>query len=66
MLSQFLVIPKGMINGVILEIKGDAFSTVPDISLDLTIDLLLNLVSYLATEKNNCAVAVMLLLIVFY
>ena len=66
MLPQFLVIPKGMINGVILEIKGDAFSTVPDISLDLTIDLLLNLVSYLATEKNNCAVAVMLLLIVFY
>ena len=66
MFSQFLVIPKGMINGVILEIKGDAFSTVPDISLDLTIDLLLNLVSYLATEKNNCAVAVMLLLILFY
>lgn len=50
MFSQFLFVPKGMINGVIFEIKGDAFSTVPDISLDLTIDLLLNLVSYLATE----------------
>lgn len=55
-----------MINGVIFEIKGDAFSTVLDISLDLTTDLLLNLFFYLATEKNNCAVVVMLLLILFY